>query len=138
VSLWPWGGITFDSYDDTLKWGTTYFHKDDWNYLMDMPTIYSLIKTDGQGYKTFMEEHSNSVKAGYALPKQAHLSLSFQCNILEVLGPGKSDKTDHPFGDVATYDKWQSTGTKQVFRDSVEDDIRQVEVYTSTKVYVQL
>jgi hypothetical protein len=26
------GGVTFEAYDDTLKWVTTHFHKDDWNF----------------------------------------------------------------------------------------------------------
>jgi hypothetical protein len=37
--------------------------------------------------------------------KLGSLSLSFQCKITEVFGPGKANKTDHPFEDVATYSK---------------------------------
>jgi hypothetical protein len=58
------------------------------------------------GDNVFLEEQANSTKAGYALAKKARLSLSFQCKIPEIFGPGKSNKTDHPFGDISTYDKW--------------------------------
>jgi hypothetical protein len=48
------GGITFESYDDTLKWVSQYCHKDDWKYVMDMPALYSLAKTDGQGHTALL------------------------------------------------------------------------------------
>jgi hypothetical protein len=76
-------GITFESYDDTLKWVSQYCHKDDWKYVMDMPALYSLVKTDGQGHK----------------------ALYFQSKIPVFFWPGKANKTDHPFGELATYDK---------------------------------
>jgi hypothetical protein len=105
---------------------------------MDMPALYSLVKTDGKNLKALLEEQSHSSKAGYASSKQARLSLSFQCNIPEVFGPGKENKMDHPFGDGATYSKWRSTGNNQCFRASVEDEIRRVEASTTTKMSVQL
>jgi hypothetical protein len=55
-----------------------------------------------------------------------------------VFGPGKAHKTDHPFGAVATYSKWRSTGNKQGFSASVEDEIRRVEASTTTNMAVQL
>jgi hypothetical protein len=58
------GGITFESYDYTLKWVSQYCHKDGWKYVMDMPALYSLVKTDGQGHKALLEEQANSTKAG--------------------------------------------------------------------------
>jgi hypothetical protein len=85
-----------------------------------------------------LEEQSHSSKAGYASSKQARLSLSFQCKISEVFGPDKANKTDHPFGDVATYSKWRSTGNKKGFSTSVEDEIRIFEASTTTKMSVQL
>jgi glucose dehydrogenase len=57
-------GVTFESYDDTLKWFTTHCHKDDWKYVMDMPALYSLVKTDGKNLKALLEGHSHSSKAG--------------------------------------------------------------------------
>jgi hypothetical protein len=105
---------------------------------MDMPALYSIVKTDGKNLKALFEEQSHSSKAGYASSKQARLSLSFQCKIPEVFGPGKENKTDHPFGYVATYSKWRSTGNNQGFRASVEDKIRRVEASTTTKMSVQL
>jgi hypothetical protein len=132
------GGITFESYDDTLKWVSQYCHKNDWKYAMDMPDLYSLVKMDGQGRKALLEEQANSTKVSYASAKQSHLSLSFQSKIPDFFGPGKTNKTDHPFGEVATYDKWHSSGPKLGFRASVEDKIRRVEASTTSKMSVQL
>jgi hypothetical protein len=75
------GGITFESYDNTLKCVSQYCHKYDWEYVMDMLALNSLVKTDGQGHKALLEEQANSTKAGYASAKQARLSLSFQSKI---------------------------------------------------------
>jgi hypothetical protein len=58
------GGITSESYDDTLKWVSQYYHKDDWKYMMDMPSLYSLVKKDRQGHNAILEEQANSTKAG--------------------------------------------------------------------------
>jgi hypothetical protein len=85
------GGVPFVSYDDTLKWVTTHYHKDDWKYVMDMHALYSLLKTDGKNLKALLEEHSHSSNAGYASSKKACLSLSFQCKIPEVFGTGKAN-----------------------------------------------
>jgi hypothetical protein len=84
------GGITFESYDNTLKWVSQYCHKDDWKYVMDMPALYSLVRTDGQGHKALLEEQVNSTKAGYASAKQARLSLSLQSKI-PVFWAGKNE-----------------------------------------------
>jgi hypothetical protein len=84
------GGITFESYDNTLKWVSQYCHKDDWKYVMDMPDLYSLVRTDGQGHKALLEEQVNSTKAGYASAKQARLSLSLQSKI-PVFWAGKNE-----------------------------------------------
>jgi hypothetical protein len=105
---------------------------------MDMPVLYSLVKIYVQGHKALLEEQANSTKAGYASTKQACLSLSFQSKIPEIFGPGKKNQTDHPFGEVATYDKWRSSWSKLEFRASVEDEIRRVEASTTSKMPVQL
>jgi hypothetical protein len=125
------GGVTFESYDDTLKWVSQYFHKDDWKCIMDMPALYSLVNTDDQGHKARLEEKSNSTKAGYTSAEQARLSLSLQSKIPENFGTEKTNKTDHPFGEVATYDKCCSSGSKLGFRASVENEIRRVEASTT-------
>jgi hypothetical protein len=70
------GGVTFELYDDILKWVATHFHKDDWTYVMDMHTLYSLVKADVKNLKALFEEQYHSSKAGYASSKQARLSLS--------------------------------------------------------------
>jgi hypothetical protein len=132
------GGVAFESYDDTLKCFTTHCDKDDWKYVMYMPALYSLVKTDGKNLKALLEEQSHSSKAGYASSKQARLYLSFQCKIPEVFGPGKETEMNHPLGDVSTYSKWSPTGNEQVFHPSVEDEIRRVKASTTTKMSVQL
>jgi hypothetical protein len=132
------GGITFESHDGTLKWVSQNCHKDDWKHVMDMPALYSLVKTDGQGHKVLLEEQANSTKVGYASAKQARLSLYFQSKIPEIFGPGQMNRTDHPFGEVATYDKWLSSRSKLGFRASAEDEIRRVEASTTSKMSVQL
>jgi hypothetical protein len=132
------GGITFESYDDTFKWVSQYCHEDDWKYVMDMPALYSLVKTDVQGHKALLEEQINSTKAGYASAKQARLSLSFQSKIPDFFGSGRANKTDHQFGEVSTYDKCRSSGSKFGFRASVEDEIRRVKASTTSKMSVQL
>jgi hypothetical protein len=53
--------------------------------------------------------------------------------IPEIFGPGKANKIDHPFGEVATYDKWRSSGSNLGFRASVEDEIRRFEASTTLK-----
>jgi hypothetical protein len=85
------GGITFESYDDTLTWVSQYCRKDDWKYVMDMPDMYSLAKTDGQGHKALLGEQANSTKSGYASAKQARLSLSFQSKIPGFFRVGKNE-----------------------------------------------
>jgi hypothetical protein len=86
------GGITFEPYDDTLKWVSQYCHKDDLKYVMGIPALYSLVKTDGQGHNALLEEQANSTKAGYSSAKQARLSLSFQSKIPDFLGQNKRIK----------------------------------------------
>jgi hypothetical protein len=132
------GGIIFESCDDTLKWVSQYFHKDDWKYVMDIPALYSLVKTYGQCHKALLEEQANSTEAEYASTKQARLSLSFQSKIPDFSGPGRVNKTYHPFGEVTTYEKWRSSGSKLGFRAPVEEEKRRVEASTTSKMSVQL
>jgi hypothetical protein len=94
---------------------------------MDMPALYRLVNTDGQGHTALLEEQVNSTKAGYASAKQARLSLSFQSKIPEFFGPVKTNNIDHPFGEVVTYDKWRSSRSKLGFIALVEDKIRGVD-----------
>jgi hypothetical protein len=75
------GVITFESYDDTLKWVYQYCHKDYCEYVMDMLPLYSLVKIYVQGHKALLEEQATSTNAGYTSAKQAPLSLSFQSKI---------------------------------------------------------
>jgi hypothetical protein len=46
------GGHVFESYKDTLKWVVTNYSPEDWQYVMDIPAVYSLVRPDGQIYNT--------------------------------------------------------------------------------------
>jgi hypothetical protein len=60
------GGYTFESYEDTLKWVTANCSTEDWQYIMDMPALYSLVRPDGQYYDVLLQEQSHSSRAGIA------------------------------------------------------------------------
>jgi hypothetical protein len=38
------GGHAFESYEDTLKWVTANCSAEYWEYVMDMPALYSLVR----------------------------------------------------------------------------------------------
>jgi hypothetical protein len=61
-------GHTFESYEDTLKWVVAHCSSYDWQYVMDMPALCSLVRPDVQFYKVLLEEESHSSKTGYAYP----------------------------------------------------------------------
>jgi hypothetical protein len=41
-------GHVFESYEDTYQWVVAYCIPEDWQYGMDMPALYSLVRPDGQ------------------------------------------------------------------------------------------
>jgi hypothetical protein len=41
-------GHVFESYDDTYKWVVANYSPEDWQYFMDMPALYSLVRIEGQ------------------------------------------------------------------------------------------
>jgi hypothetical protein len=45
------GGYTFESYEDTLKWVTANCSVEDWQYVMDMPALYSPVQPGVWGWK---------------------------------------------------------------------------------------
>jgi hypothetical protein len=69
-------GHVFESYEDTFQWVVDNCSPEDWQYVMDMPALYSVVRPNGQEYDVMLTEESNSSKAGYASSAQARLSLS--------------------------------------------------------------
>jgi hypothetical protein len=110
------GGYTFESYEDTLKWATANCSAQDWQYVMDIPALYSLVRPDGQEYDVLLQEQSDSSRAGFASSMQSRLDLSFNTNVPGIFGADKAAKNGHPFADIDTYDKWVSLGIRQGFR----------------------
>jgi hypothetical protein len=39
-------GNVFESYEDTLAWAVVHCSPEDWQYVMDIPALYSLIRLD--------------------------------------------------------------------------------------------
>jgi hypothetical protein len=115
------GGYTFESYEDTLKWVTANCSAEYWQYVMDMPALYSLVRPDGQEYDVLMQELSHSSRAGFASSIQARLALSFKTKVPGIFGADKAAKNGHPFAAIDTYDKWVSLGIRQGFRDKVKN-----------------
>jgi hypothetical protein len=72
------GGQGGESYEDTLKWVVINCSPEDWQYVMDMPALYSLVRPDGQIHDTCLEEESNSSRAGYASSTQVRLAFVLQ------------------------------------------------------------
>jgi hypothetical protein len=93
-------GHVFKSYEDTLAWVVAHCSPEDWQYVMDMSALYSLIRPDGQQHDVMLQEESNSSKAGYASSEQARLSLSFKMKvpgILEQTGQLRMGTPSPPF-----------------------------------------
>jgi hypothetical protein len=59
-------GQVFESYKDTLEWVVANCSPEDWQYVIGMPTLYSLVRPDRHIHDTLLEEASNSSRAGYA------------------------------------------------------------------------
>jgi hypothetical protein len=105
----------FESYEDTLVWVVAHCSPEDWQYVMDVPALYSLIWTDGQQHDGRLQEESNSSKEGYASSAQARLSLSFKMKVPGIFGADRSAKNGHPFSAISDFSKWESTGIKKGF-----------------------
>jgi hypothetical protein len=41
-------GHVFESHEDTYQWVVANCSPEDWQYVMDMPALYSLVRPDGQ------------------------------------------------------------------------------------------
>jgi hypothetical protein len=93
---------------------------EDWQYVMDMPALYSLIWPDGQQHDVMLQEEKNSSKSGYASSAQAWLSLSFKMKVPGICGADRSAKNGwHPFSAISDFSKWESTVIKKGFHDQV-------------------
>jgi hypothetical protein len=112
-------GHVFESYEDTYQWVVANCSPEGWQYVMDMPALYSLVRPDGQEYDVMLTEESNSSKAGYASSAQDRLSLSFKTKFPGIFGADRSARNGHPFSAILEYIKWESTGIKRGFRDQV-------------------
>jgi hypothetical protein len=108
-------GHVFESYEDTLAWVVAHCSPEDWQYVMDMPDLYSFIRSDGQQHDVMLQEESNSSKAGYASSAQARLSLYFKMKVSGIFGADRSAKNGHPFSAILDFSKWESTGIKKGF-----------------------
>jgi hypothetical protein len=132
------GGYTFESYEDTLKWVTANCSAEDWQYVMDMPALYSLVRPDGQEYDVLLQEQSHYSRAGFASSTQARLALSFKTKVPGIFGADKAAKNGHPFTAIDTYDKWVSLGIRQGFRDKVGKSAQALESSLSKQMMVHL
>jgi hypothetical protein len=74
-------GHLFDSYEDTYQWIVANCSPEDWQYVMDMPALYSRVRPEGQNNDVMLTEESNSSKAGYTSSAHARLSLSFKTKV---------------------------------------------------------
>jgi hypothetical protein len=129
---------TFESYEDSLKWMVAHCSLDDWQYVMDMPALYSLVRPDGQVCDTLLEEESNFNKAGYASPTQVRLALSIKTKVPGILGGGGVTRNGHPFAVVDVCDNCVSTGTHKLFWDQVEVAVKSLETALLRKMGVHL
>jgi hypothetical protein len=105
------GGISFKSYEDTYRWVCTHLNDNEWTYILNMPSLYSLVHRDCKTFPSQLEEEANAFKAGYRNAKNARLALSFNSMIPDIFEPGKKSKVEgHPFQAIDTVKKWESSG----------------------------
>jgi hypothetical protein len=94
-------GHVIESYEDnTLTWVVANCSPEEWQYIMDMPALYSLIRPYSQQHDVILKEESNPSKAGYASSAQARLSLSFKMKVPGFFGADRSAKNGHPFSAI--------------------------------------
>jgi hypothetical protein len=55
-------------HQDNLKWLTVNCSAEDWQYVMDMPALYSLVRQAGQEYDVLLQEQSHSSRVGLHRP----------------------------------------------------------------------
>jgi hypothetical protein len=131
-------GHVFESYEDIYQWVVANYSPEDWQYVMDMPALYSLVRPKGQKHDVMLTNESNSSKAGYASSAHARLSLSFKTKVPGIFGADGSPKNGHLFSAIAKYSDWKSVGIKREFRDLVEESVRALEVSTSKRMSVHM
>jgi hypothetical protein len=120
-------GHVFESYEDTLQWVAAHCSPEDWQYVMEIPALYSLVRPDGQHHDVMLQDEYNSRKSGYASSTQARLSLSFKMKVPTFFWADRSAKNGNSFSVILDYSKWESTGIRKGFRYQVEDGVRALE-----------
>jgi hypothetical protein len=68
-------GHVCESYEDTYQWVVANCSPEDWQYVMDMSALYSLVRPEGQNHDVMLTEESNSSKVGYASSAHARFVL---------------------------------------------------------------
>jgi hypothetical protein len=131
-------GHVFESYEDTLAWVMAHCIPEDWQYVMGMPALYSLIRPHGQQHDVMLQEESNSSKAGYASSAQARLYLSFKMKVPGFFGADRSANNGHPFSAILYFSKWESTGIKKGFSYQVEEGVRALESSLSRSMSIHM
>jgi hypothetical protein len=111
---------------------------EDWQYVMDVPALYSLVHPDGQECDVMLTEESNSSKAGYASSAQARLSLSFITKVPGIFGADRLARNGRPFSAISEYSKWESTGIKRSLWDQVEEGVKALEASLSKRMSVHM
>jgi hypothetical protein len=132
------GGHTLESYEDTLKWVAANCSAEDWQYVMNMPALYTIVRPNGKEYDVILQEQSSSSRAGFSSSTQAHLDLSFKTRVLGIFGSDKAAKNGHPFAAIDTYDNLISLGIRQGLRDKVEKSAQALESSISKQMMVHL
>jgi hypothetical protein len=121
-----------------LKWIADNCSAEDWQYAMDMPALYILVRPAGKYYQVLLEEKSHSSKAGYASSTQSRLALSFKTKVHGMYGSDRTKISGHPLNDIDQYDKWVSNGTRQGFIDQAEESSKSLESSMSKRMLVHL
>jgi hypothetical protein len=131
-------GHVFESYEYTYQWVVANFSPDDWQYVMDMPALYSLVRPEGQNHDVMLTDESDSSKAGYASSAHARLSVLLKTKVPGIVEACGSAKIVHPFSAIYKYIDWESVGIKKGFRDLVEESVRALEASTSKRISVHM
>jgi hypothetical protein len=78
--------ISSDAASFSGQWVVENYRPEDWQYVMYMPALYTLVSPDGQNHDMMLTEEYNSSESGYVYSAHARLSLSFQTKVPGFLG----------------------------------------------------
>jgi hypothetical protein len=85
-------GHMFKSYEDTYQRVVANCSPEDCKYVMDIPSVFSLVRPEGQNHDVMITEELNYSKAGYASSSHARLSFSFKTKVPGFFGDAGSAK----------------------------------------------